>query len=269
MTIFLSVISISQLKKICLFIFLSIFACSAYALEPRFLVLNYHDIIDAHSKKPPNSIDTSVEHLEEHLKWLIKNNYKIISVQNVFDAAKGKTQLPEKSVLLTFDDGYQDNYVYAYPILKKFGLPATVFIIVNEVGRPQGDRLSWDEIKKMQASNLIVIGSHTLDHPYLPEVKSEVELKRQIFDSKKILEQALGVGVDLFCYPAGRFNAHIKDLVIQAGYKLAVATGLGNRFSNQDVYLIKRVRVSETDNLFDFWIKVSGYYNSFRSHGNR
>ncbi len=77
------------------------------------------------------------------------------------------------------------------------------------------------------------------------------------------------LAVDLFCYPAGRFNAHIRGLIIQAGYKFAFVTGLGKRFFNQDVYLIQRVRVSETDNLFDFWVKISGYYNSFRSHNNR
>ena len=230
-------------------------------------IIMYHSVTP--EAKVEDRIQISVNSFNRQMCFLKSHHYNVVPLAMVGEMIRDKKKIPFKTVALTFDDGYQDNYVYAYPILKKFGLPATVFIIVNEVGRPQGDRLSWDEIKKMQASNLIVIGSHTLDHPYLPEVKSEVELKRQIFDSKKILEQALGVGVDLFCYPAGSFNAHIKDLVIQAGYKLAVATGLGNRFSNQDVYLIKRVRVSETDNLFDFWIKVSGYYNSFRSHGNR
>ena len=230
-------------------------------------IIMYHSITPEATVE--NRMQVSVNSFTRQMRFLKLHHYNVVSLRMVGEMIRDKKKIPPKTVALTFDDGYKDNYIYAYPTLKQFGLPATMFIIVNEVGRPQNDRLSWDEIKEMQNSGLIVIGSHTLDHPYLPEVKSEAELKRQIFDSKKILEQVLGVPMDLFCYPAGRFNAQIRDLVIQAGYKFAFVTGLGKKFSNQDIYLIQRVRVAETDNLLDFWIKISGYYNSFRSHNNR
>ena len=93
------------------------FTGAVQAEEHHFLVLNYHDIVRADSAKSSlNSMDVSVDHLEEHLLWLKKNGYKIISVQNVLDAAAGKNAIPDKSVLLTFDDGYKSFYTRVFPL---------------------------------------------------------------------------------------------------------------------------------------------------------
>ncbi len=252
----------------CIIIVFAIFA-SLIRIKSTYMapVLMYHSVTP--EAREENRIQISAGLFSHQMQFLKIHHYNVIPLEALGEMIKKKARIPAKTVALTFDDGYQDNYIYAYPVLKKLGLPATVFIIVNEVGRPMGGRLNWSQIKEMQGSGLITIGSHTLDHPYLPEVKSEAELRRQIFESKKILEEKLGVPVNAFCYPGGRFNAHIRGLVEQAGYKYAFATGLGRRFSNQDVYLVKRVRISESDNLFDFWMKTCGYYNSFRNHNNK
>jgi len=89
-----------------------------------------------------------------------------------------KNTIPTRTISITFDDGYRDNYTYAFPILKKYGLPATVFIIVNEVGRL--DRLSWDEIKEMQDSGIITFGSHTLGPEPLIKISSKAELRKHM-----------------------------------------------------------------------------------------
>jgi biofilm PGA synthesis lipoprotein PgaB len=121
MTFFIPVTAINYFKKACLLIFLvGIFGNAASAKEHHFLVLNYHDIVGAEGAKPPfNSMDVSVDHLEEHLGWLKKNGYTIVSVQHVFDAAAGKAELPDKAALLTFDDGYLSFYTRVFPLLKK------------------------------------------------------------------------------------------------------------------------------------------------------
>ena len=230
-------------------------------------IIMYHSITP--QAKLENRLQISTSLFRRQMQFLKTHHYNIVSLEEAGEMIDGRKKIPPGTIAVTIDDGYKDNYVYAYPVLKELKVPATLFIIVNEVARPSGDRLSWGQIKEMLGSGLISIGSHTLDHSYLPEVKSEPELKRQIFDSKKILEEKLGIAINTFCYPAGRFNLHIRDLVIQAGYKYAFATGLGRRFSNHDPYLIKRVRISESDNLFYFWVKISGYYNLFRSHNNR
>jgi len=256
-------IFISGIVIICAIVF-SVYLRSLYMIP----VVMYHSVTPDAS--PENRLQVSVATFSRQMQFLKSRHYNVVSLEAAGEMIRDKKRIPPHTVALTFDDGYKDNYIYAYPVLKRLGLPATIFIVVNEVGRPEGDRLSWDEIRAMQDSGIIMIGSHTLDHyPYLPEIKTEEELRRQIFDSKKILEAKLGSQIDLFSYPAGRFNPHVRDLVRQAGYTFAVATGLGKSFSNQDLYLIKRVRVGERDSLFDFWVKVSGYYNSFRSHNKK
>ena len=143
-----------------------------------------------------------------------------------------------------------------------------MFIITQEVGRP--DRLSWDEINQMQASGLVTFGSHTLGPEPLTKIKSEAEVKRQIFDSKKVLEEKIGRPVVMFSYPEGRFNDKIKQLLKDAGYKLAVATSPGKKYSSNDVFLIKRLRISE--NAADpvvFWFETNGFYTLIKENRHK
>lgn len=231
-------------------------------------VLMYHSV-NPKSDKGMYRLIVEPRTFQKQMQFLKSHQYNVVSLETVGRMIKDKEKIPPKTVAITFDDGYKDNYTYAFEVLKKFGFPATIFVIYDEVGRSQGDRLSWDEIKQMQASGLITIGGHTLGAQPLVDIKSVTELRRQIIDSKKMLEDKLGVEVDTFCYVGGMFNPQIKDLVKEAGYKYAVSNSLGKRFSNQDVYAIKRIRISQSsDNLFIFWIKLSGYYNSFRNHNH-
>ncbi|MDD5107946.1 MAG: polysaccharide deacetylase family protein [Candidatus Omnitrophica bacterium] len=260
----------SKIKKLIVVFFLAITVAFLIWLRGQYIlpIVMYHSVTP--EARVENRLQVSDTLFKRQMEFLKSHHYNVVSLEDAGRMIKEHGKVPAKTIAITFDDGYEDNYIYAYPVLKKLKIPATIFVIVNRIKvGPGKDILSWDQIKEMQASGLITFGSHTLDHAYLPEVKSEEELRRQIFESKKTLEEKLGVPINTFCYPAGRFDAHVRDLVAQAGYKLAVATGLGKRFSNQDVYLIKRVRISETDNLFDFWVKTSGYYNSFRNHNTR
>ncbi|MGZ4980114.1 MAG: poly-beta-1,6-N-acetyl-D-glucosamine N-deacetylase PgaB [Methylobacter sp.] len=150
--------------------FLINFIGKACAEEHHFLVLNYHDIVKAGSAKSSlNSMDVSVDHLEDHLVWLKKNGYKIVSVQTVLDAAAGKSSIPDKSVLLTFDDGYQSFYTRVFPLLKKYHYPATVALIgtwIDGIDTPDeaGKRLlTWDQVREMAKSGLVETASHTYD----------------------------------------------------------------------------------------------------------
>jgi peptidoglycan/xylan/chitin deacetylase (PgdA/CDA1 family) len=256
-----------KIKLIAIFgiiIIAGIFACLRFLyIVP---VITYHSI---NPKTDPvmYRLIVSPQAFEKQMQFLKKHRYNVISLETLGRMMANKERFPFKTIAITFDDGYKDNYIYAYPVLKKLGLPATIFVIYNEVGRPQNDRLSWEEIKEMQGSGLITIGSHTLGAQPLVDISSEEELRKQIIDSKKMLEEKLKTTVGTFCYVGGMFTPHIKELVKQAGYKYAVSTTLGRRYSNQDVYAIKRIRISPpSDNLFDFWIRTSGFYNSFRKH---
>ena len=210
----------------------------------------------------------SPETFERQMRFLKSHHYNVLPLNSVATLIKEKKKIPSKTIAITFDDGYKDNYIYAFPILKKYHLPATVFIITDEVGR--ADRLSWDQIKAMQDSGIITFGSHTLGPEPLINIKSEQDLKKQIFDSKKILEEKLGRPISAFSYPEGRFNNRIKQLVMTAGYKLAVVTNPGKEFANDDIFALKRLRISaNSNNLFVFWIETGGYYNFMREHRHK
>jgi peptidoglycan/xylan/chitin deacetylase (PgdA/CDA1 family) len=220
-------------------------------------ILMYHSI----QPQPPleNRLAASPQAFERQMDFLKRNHYRVLKLEELANLMRQKKKIPPRAIAITFDDGYKDNYTYTFPILKKYGIPATFFIIVQEVGR--ADRLSWEEILKMQNSGLATIGSHTVGPEPLTRIKSEEELKRQIFDSKEMLEQKLGRRVDFFSYPEGRFNAKIRQLVIAAGYRAAVATSPGKRYPSDDVFALKRLRISQNaSNLLVFWLETSGFY---------
>ena len=217
---------------------------------------------------PENRLVISPEAFERQMYFLKRHRYNVLPLELLASLIKDRKKIPPRAIAITFDDGYKDNYIFVLPILKKYNFPATKFVIINEIGRP--DRLSWEEIKAMQDTGLINFGSHGLDAEPLINIKSEEELRRQIFDSQKILEEKLGQKVIAFSYPEGRFNAKIRQLVINAGYKLAVATNPGKKFASDDVFVLKRLRISSTsNNLFVFGIETSGYYNFIREHRHK
>ena len=121
------------------------------------------------------------------------------------DLIRNKRKIPPKTAAVTFDDGYLDNYTQAYPILKKYNIPATIFVVINRIGKHMGndDYMSWAQIKELSESGLITIGSHSMNHPNLSEIESEQEMESEILESKNILEESLGRKVDLFSYPFG------------------------------------------------------------------
>ncbi|TAM42776.1 polysaccharide deacetylase family protein, partial [bacterium] len=153
-------------------------------------VLMYHSV-NPKTNPQMHSLIVSPESFARQMRFLKSHHYNVVSLEEVSRLMRGKKMVPSKTVAITFDDGFKDTYIYAYPVLKKLSFPATISIIYDEVGRPQGDRLSWDEIKEMQASGLIAIGSHTFGPEPLVDIRSEAELRRQIIDSKKALEEKL------------------------------------------------------------------------------
>jgi len=219
----------------------------------------YHYVEQEVSER--SMLTVSSRTLERQMKFLRCHNYNVIRLKELVGLIKENKKIPAKTVVITFDDGSKDNYTRAFPILKKYRIPATMFVIVDEISRPQGDRLSWEEIKIMLDSGLVDIGSHTMGPQPLVFIKSEDEVRRQIFFSKKILEERLGGRVELFSYPEGFFNEKIRQLVIDAGYEGAVGTNPGKKYSSKDAYLLKRIRISEnSSNMFIFAVESSGFY---------
>ncbi len=227
-------------------------------------ILMYHSV--SPQAAPENLLAVKDTTFEKQMRFLREHRYNIVTLRELADIIRQKCKIPPRTIAVTFDDGYRDNYTCVFPIIKKYRIPITLFVITNEIGRPQGDRVTWDEIKEMRASGLVDIGSHTLNHPVLTKVTDEAVLHNEIFESKRVLENQLGRGsISLFCYPEGRFNRHIRQLVIDAAYSSAAASNPGRKSPDTDIFALKRLRISSNaDNLFVFWVESSGYYNFFR-----
>jgi len=228
-------------------------------------ILMYHSVHPG--ALPKNRLEVSDFAFQRQMAFLKRNHYNVVSLEKLADLVREKKRIPPRTVALTFDDGIKDIYNYAFPVLKKYNFPATMFIILDEVDRPQNDRFSWEEIKVMQDSGVITFGSHALGPEPLINIKSEEEIRRQIFESKRILEEKLGKRVNTFSYPEGRFNDAIRRMVVDAGYQAAVTTSVGKKFPNDDVFALKRLRISSTsDSLFVFCVESSGLYTFMKEH---
>lgn len=189
----------------------------------KFPIFNYHHIRPmpsiASSTITDRAFTVSPEGLEAHLRYFKNNNYQVVSVYDLLDYFDTGRPLPKKAVAITFDDGYFGQYQWAYPLLKKYSVTATFFIIVNNVGQP--GVLTWEEIKEMSEDGMF-IGSHALSHPHLSALDDE-QLRKELVDSKRILEEKIGRRVDLLSYPGGDYNERVIQFVKDAGYQAALS----------------------------------------------
>ena len=226
-------------------------ALTAYALlsEPSGIpVLNYHQIND----KDENALTVSSSQFAAQMDYLKKEGYHTITADELADALEKGTALPEKPVLITFDDGYLDNYTVAYPILKERGMHGIIFLISDYVGR-YPNYLTWPQIKEMQENN-IEFGSHTLSHAVLTELQSEEEIENQLKNSKLAIEWHLGRPVNFLAYPCGYITDSIQSMVKNNGYRAAFTVDLGRTHTGDNMYELHRVPIfgGNTHTLFRF-----------------
>lgn len=236
-----------------------------YHFSNRVAILEYHHI-------DPNASDYTItpETFKNHLAALKANHYNVISMQQFIDFLKGKHSVPPDAVVLTFDDGYESFYKYAYPALKEQNMTATNFIIVNYLGTNPGTPfLNWDEILEMKNDGFgfysHTYNSHDLSvdqngNPVSPltnpiflkdknrmETQEEYKLrvKADLMKAEEIIQSKLGNQDKVFCFPHGRYNQTILDIGDQLGYSYYF-TGLDG-LNTIGTKLIKRVNVGSAD----------------------
>jgi peptidoglycan/xylan/chitin deacetylase (PgdA/CDA1 family) len=230
-------------------------------------ILMYHYINDEEPHK--SKLGVSPEAFERQMRFLSEHKYNVLPLEELVNIIKEKKKFLPKTVAITFDDGYLDNYTNAYPVLKKYMIPATIFVVINRIGKRLGsdDYMSWQQIKELSDSGLVTIGSHSMNHPNLTEVDADDKLKYEILESKRILEETLHKKVDFFSYPFGGVNEKVRAMAIGAGYKACVGTNFSKDYPDDDIYALKRIRISENaKNLFILWVKTSGFYTYIKEH---
>lgn len=211
---------------------------------PKIPILLYHSIRES----PENSLMVTPERFDEEMIHLRNAGYYPLLFSDLRGWERGRP-LPKKPILITLDDGYEDNYTNAFPILWKTNMRATIFAVTDNMGKP--GRLTWDEMKEMERSRLIDIQSHSRTHPNLTQLTPE-QKKNEIMGSRQVIRKYLGKEAIAFSYPYGFYDQSIVDEVRQAGYSFAVTTEPGPAELSQGALTLHRVFIPGEMPIEDF-----------------
>ncbi len=243
-------------------------ACTGYNSKTNkkgLTILTYHSI--GNEIEPDETV--APEEFEKQLLY-IKDNYKVISLEEAVEYLQTDIEKIAGSIVITFDDGHSDNYHIAYPLLKKHSFPATIFLISDLINDKGGRYLSRSQIDEMESNN-ISFGSHTISHRILTRLTND-EVVKEIRDSKDILESRLDRKINAFAYPVGTradFDDAIVEIVKAHKYTCACSNAYGMNDENSDTFALKRIGIETTDNFFIFKKKIEGALNimSFKDTG--
>lgn len=197
-------------------------------------ILLYHRVGD-HS----DQLTVSVEHFRRDMQSLVDGGYRSLSLEQFRDFRAWRSSLPDKSVLITFDDGYIDNYTNAFPVLQAMSLAASFFVITGPED-PQ-NRMTPAQQREMAAYGMS-FGSHTVSHRPLGEMVG-AEAGRELVRSRQTLEDQLGRAVDFIAYPRGSYSAETLALAQQAGYQGGFTVKRGYATAAQADFELRRIPV--------------------------
>jgi len=238
------------------------------------VVLMYHRVNDI---LEPSDLVVPTKKFEEQMCFL-KKNYEVISINSIREALTNKQtnrldgqNLAAGKVLLTFDDGYRDNYLNAYPILKRLGLSAAIFLITDMIGTdkkrqryshlPLPDMLRWEEVVQMAEAG-INFGMHTHTHPHLPELSLQ-EQREEIDKSIQILTEHLGNLLSehlFFAYPYGEYNQDTLKILKQLKIKFAFTVEAIINTTQTNYLELGRVGINGLDTIYDFSKKLKALF---------
>ena len=234
-------------------------------------VIMYHRFIEQDSEKGVHGTWMPITMFDKHLRLMKWLGYETLTFRDLAD--KGfihRLQYGKKYLMITADDGYQDNLTRMLPLLEKYGYKAVVYVVTGEgynrwdVEHPTNpdtkvSLMSGEQVKALAASGHVEIGGHTLTHPRLSKLTSEQQA-HEIQENKRQLEALLGHPLLSFAYPYGDMNESAKEQAITAGYRFAVATNSGPKAMHQDLFQIRRIAIFPRTDVFGLWRKIRGNY---------
>ena len=228
-----------------------------YLFPKKYAVLTYHDFTP---KTPENNMQKNVDEFKKEMKYLKKHNYKTLTLKDVECYMNKKCDLPRKSVLITFDDGWKNAYEYALPVLKEYDFNGVIFYLGEKIDKSDPNFISQDELEiiKKDYPN-IEIASHTYKNHVEDGYTKSVEELGEDFKAMKDI-----VDTKYFAYPYGRYSDDYIEVLKDNDYKLAFSFGgkiKHKKFSNKDnKYLIPRLNLSTT---YPYWKFVLRMYLPF------
>ncbi len=235
-----------------------------FAKKKEVPVLIYHRVVNEKLTDSKFNVYITKEKLDWQIGFLKKQGFNIITFKDLANGIKVK-----KPIILTFDDGYEDNYLNLLPLLKKHQEKAVIYCLGNrsiqnniwdeKLGEPSANLMSDCQIQECHNSGLIEIASHGLKHQHLPDL-SEAEVKEELESSKSNLEKLINDKVVSFAYPYGDYGKREEILAYESGYDFAIGTVNGPLNLTDNYYAIRRIQIFPSTKKFDFWKKTSGFY---------
>ncbi len=210
-------------------------------------ILMYHYVSEppAGANAIRQDLSVSPAHFEEQLAYLRQAGYETISMKELAYALSGHTTLPEKPVIISFDDGYRDNYENAFPVLRKYGYTGIFFLFTQVIDWYHENYITWEMVEEMHQAGM-EFGSHSYRHSDLTDRDVDF-LVYEILGSKEAIEERIGEPVRFFSYPSGRYDDFTINVVASANFWGAVTTQWGAEQTYDDRFELPRIRVRGND----------------------
>ncbi len=225
-------------------------------------ILCYHQFTEG--PQTASNLVVTARQFEAEMAYLKRNGYQVVPLVDLADFLSGDKALPDRTVVITVDDGYKSFYTVAYPILKKYQYPSTLFVYPEFIGGRLG--LSWSQLETLQADPLVNVQSHSLSHTSLaPHPGGEnpddylARLAVEVETTDRILSKRLGQRVDLFAYPYGNSSPELVELLQDRDYHLAATVLGGGNASFAAPFLLRRTMVYPDESLELFKRRLDVY----------
>ncbi|TWJ17317.1 polysaccharide deacetylase family protein [Geobacter argillaceus] len=217
-------------------------------------ILCYHGVTDDRTYLNVTPADFNAQ-----MSFLAEHGYRTISISDFLGAVHQR--FSAKSIIITFDDGYVDNYVSAFPIMRAYGFTGTVFCTTGSIAKH--NYLTHQQILEMYSHGW-EFGSHTVSHPHLPQVATELK-RLELAESRQALATIIDGSVDFFCYPYGEYDQETIKQLAELGYRAACSNrpGANGLAAVENPYLLRRTEIGGFDTLEDFRLKLGGAFDLF------
>jgi peptidoglycan/xylan/chitin deacetylase (PgdA/CDA1 family) len=215
-------------------------------------VIMYHDVVP----KKDVWFDLTVKEFDDQMAALKRAGANVVPLADVVAHLQDGKPLPDKAIALTFDDGTLGDYTYAWPVLKQYNYPATFFVHTGYVGVTSSkEHMTWGQLRELQATGLIDIQPHTVNHPDDLRTMTDEELRHEIDDSKAQMEKEMGTKVRFFAYPNGNGDERVANVLKAAGYEAAWNEERAWDASPADRYFLPRFAPFRLDDILERWRK--------------
>ncbi|OHA83049.1 MAG: hypothetical protein A2408_02605 [Candidatus Yonathbacteria bacterium RIFOXYC1_FULL_52_10] len=231
--------------------------------SPRVMILMYHSVEDSSWK-----YGVSPQEFARQMDHLARGGFMVVPLERIVDHARGRATLPDKSIAITFDDGYADLVPVVLPIITRHAFPITVFLTTNmNTHETLGDlpRVTWGDVKTLSVSGLVQIEAHGHDHRNVKTIRNdEQKLTDEIIRCKREIEQHTGSVVRYFAYPAGHRDQKVAAFLAQNGFDGACGITEGLIASGDNPFALKRIQIDRTMSFSLFTMRIAGGIDLYR-----